>query len=102
MLEPLLNLMSPGRRARTLNAPLVAWGQARGLAFSAGKEGACSLAGEWGGRPVRIVLRQADDRRCEGGHQRLLARKAGGFIERNDRNRDSRHPHPVAAPPRWP
>ena len=59
MWEPLLNLMSPGRRARALHAPLVTWGEAHGLAFSGGKDGACSLAGDWGGRPVRIEVQPA-------------------------------------------
>lgn len=59
MLEPLLNLMSPGRRARAMHAPLVSWGSAHGLAFSSGKDGTCSLVGEWGGRPVRIDVQAA-------------------------------------------
>ena len=72
MLEPLLNLMSPARRARALHAPLVAWGEAHGLAFSSGKEGACSLAGEWGGRPVRIDVQAASRSYMDG--QELSAR----------------------------
>ena len=72
MLEPLLNLMSPARRARALHAPLVAWGEAHGLAFSSGKEGACSLAGEWGGRPVRIDVQPASRSYMDG--QELSAR----------------------------
>lgn len=66
MLEPLLNLMLPGRRARTLHAPLVAWGEAHGLMFSGGKDALCSLTGEWGGRPVRIDIQAAGRSYMEG------------------------------------
>ena len=59
MFDPLLNLMSPGRRARARHAALVAWGEARGLAFEPGRDGRCSLSGQWQGGAVRIDLQPA-------------------------------------------
>lgn len=56
MLDALLNLVSAARRARSAHAVLMTWGEHHGLAFEPGKDGACSLAGQWGGRPVRVDL----------------------------------------------
>ncbi|MFP8833780.1 hypothetical protein ACLIJR_05875 [Hydrogenophaga sp. XSHU_21] len=59
MLDPLLNLVSPARRARARHAPLVSWGEARGLTFEAGRDGRCSLTGQWQGGAVRIDVQPA-------------------------------------------
>lgn len=59
MLDPLLNLVNPGRRARARHAPLVTWGEARGLTFVPGKDGRCALTGEWQGGAVRIDVQPA-------------------------------------------
>jgi hypothetical protein len=59
MLDAMLNTLSPARRLRALHQPLVAWGEARGLAFVARREGACALVGNWAGQPVTVDLQTA-------------------------------------------